>query len=261
MKSEEKKETYIEIQTDYGVIDIKLYDETPLHRDNFIKLIEEGFYQNQRLHRIIKDFMIQGGEPFSSRTAILYDNADTTDYDYTIEPEIIYPQYFHKRGVLAAARMGDNVNPKKESSATQFYIVTGTVFTDAELNMMEKQRFERLKQNILADLNNDNKDLVKEYYRNGEKEKLTELRASFISQADSIAINRKSEIQFSPQQREIYKTEGGSPHLDGEYTVFGEVISGQQVIDCIQDVKTNMSDRPEKEVRIKICFKNKSEKN
>lgn len=250
----EDKNVQVVINTDFGDVEIRLYNSTPLHRDNFIKLVEGGFYDDQIFHRVIKDFMIQGGDPESTKHT---KDAYPDDLEYSLPAEIDYPRFYHKRGVLAAARLGDNVSPHKESSSTQFYIVTGTVFSDAELNLMEKHRFEKLKKDIFTELNSTCKNTIKELYRSGEKEKLTELRNSLIIEAENLALARRQEAMFTDEQREVYKTTGGTPHLDGEYTVFGEVVKGMEVIDKIQQVKTNEGDRPLTDVKFNVYFLNK----
>lgn len=251
----ENKNVSVIINTSFGEIEIKLYDETTLHRNNFLKLIEDDFYEDQIFHRVIKDFMIQGGDPLAVTQS---KDAYSENLEYTIPPEIISQKYFHKRGALAAARLGDSINPNKESSSTQFYIVTGTTFSDDNLNLMEKHRFEKLKKNIFDELNNKNKNKIKELYRSGEKEKLAELRSSMIVEAENIAEGRKTEVLFTQEQRNIYKTEGGSPHLDGDYTVFGEVVRGMEVIDRIQQVKTDEADKPIHNIEFAIYLLNKN---
>ncbi len=191
-----KKEVFIEITTDFGVIKIKLYNETPLHRDNFIKLAEQGFYDGTLFHRVIKDFMIQGGDP-DSKTAQPGQQLGVGGPGYTIPAEIVQGK-IHKKGALAAARMGDNVNPAKESSGSQFYIVQGKVFTQDELNMFEQ--------------------------RMGKT--------------------------FTPEQKATYTTIGGTPHLDGDYTVFGEVVQGLEVIDLIAATPTGPGNRPKTDVKM-----------
>lgn len=190
--------TRVKISTDYGDIVVALYNATPKHRDNFIKLATEGYYNGTLFHRIIKDFMIQGGDP-DSKTAQPGQMLGNGGPGYTIPAEI-RPNLFHKKGALAAARMGDDVNPNKESSGSQFYIVQGRVFPDEFLNSMEQQ------------------------------------------------MNRK----FPENQRKIYKTVGGTPHLDGGYTVFGEVVSGLDVLDKIAAVKTGPADRPVEDVKMTV---------
>jgi peptidyl-prolyl cis-trans isomerase B (cyclophilin B) len=186
------KEPVYRIETNLGTIKVKLYEKTPLHRANFEKLVEEGVYDSLAFHRIIQGFMIQGGDVATGKNP-----ADTSKYDYMVPAEFV-PEYFHKKGALAAARMGDDVNPEKASSSTQFYIVQGHKFTDEELFQIE-DRFGHT---------------------------------------------------FPDFQRGMYKMLGGAPHLDGNYTVFGEVTEGLDVVDKIAAVPTDMYDRPRADVRI-----------
>ncbi|GAB6011196.1 peptidylprolyl isomerase [Viscerimonas tarda] len=247
----EKEEKKVVIQTDFGDIVAKLYNKTPLHRDNFIKLVKEDFYRDLLFHRVIKDFMIQGGD-YASGTSVLREDDLANAPDYTVPAEFVYPEYYHKRGALAAARLGDNVNPEKASSASQFYIVTGAVFSEAELALLEKQRFEKLKQAILGELQAQHKDTIKELYRGGEKEKLTQFRNNLIAQSIAEAGNRKDETAFSPTQKSDYASIGGAPHLDGEYSVFGEIIEGMDVVDKIQNIRVNQHDKPLTDVKMRI---------
>ena len=187
----------VKMVTTEGDIVLLLYDETPLHRDNFVKLVKEGIYDEVLFHRVIKNFMIQGGDP-KSRDAKPGQPLGDGTLGYTVPAEI-RGELFHKRGALCAARMGDDVNPRRESSASQFYIVQGNVWDNATLDKME-MRF-------------------------GKK--------------------------FGPEQRKAYTTVGGTPHLDGEYTVFGEVVKGMEVVDKIASVECDRMDRPINDVRIK----------
>lgn len=191
-------ETLVLIETDMGKIKVKLFNDTPLHRDNFIKNIEEKRYDGLLFHRVIKQFMIQGGD-VTSKDAPMDKHLGDGDLGYTVPAEFVYPKYFHKRGMLCAARTPDDENPEKASSATQFYFVTGKFFTSMELDKMEKEKG----------------------------------------------------ITLTPEQREAYMLEGGTPHLDGNYTVFGEVISGQKAIDKIQFIETDENDRPTKNIKIR----------
>ncbi|MCQ2308438.1 MAG: peptidylprolyl isomerase [Bacteroidales bacterium] len=187
MTAQAQKETKVLIKTNYGDITVKLYDDTPLHRDNFIKLVNEGWFTGSPFHRVIKDFMIQGGQ-----------NADgRVDPGYTIPAEI-KSNHYHFKGALAAARMGDQVNPKKNSSGSQFYIVQGNVFTTQQL------------------------EKVRDYYGK----------------------------TFTKAMVDVYTTKGGTPHLDGDYTVFGEVVEGLEVVDKIAAVKTGYMDVPVEPVKI-----------
>ncbi|MBP8903561.1 MAG: peptidylprolyl isomerase [Paludibacteraceae bacterium] len=203
------KESKVQIETTQGVIVVKLYNETPLHRDNFVKLVKERFYDGVLFHRVIADFMIQGGDP-DSKTAKPNASLGNGDVGYTIPAEFKTPAIYHKKGALAAAREGDGVNPQKASSGCQFYIVEGKTFTDAELSTMEAGKIARYGINSLND----------------------------------------STFRFSAEARAVYRTRGGTPHLDGNYTVFGEVTEGIDVVEKISKVKTNASDRPVEDVRV-----------
>jgi peptidyl-prolyl cis-trans isomerase B (cyclophilin B) len=185
------------IETNHGKMVVNLYDETPLHCENFIKLVNEGFYNGQLFHRVINNFMIQTGDPDTknAKAGVMYGSGGPS---YTIPAEFI-PEYYHKKGALAAARQGDRTNPQKESSGSQFYIVHGKKYSDAELDAFEQ---------------------------------------------------RGLHIPFTTEQREIYKTSGGAPHLDYSYTVFGEVIEGFDIVDIIASQQTDSHDRPTEDVKI-----------
>lgn len=191
--------TYVLIATDYGDMVVKLYNETPLHRDNFTKLVKEGFYDSLLFHRVIKNFMIQGGDPDSrhAKEGVLLGNGGL---NYTVPAEFKSGLY-HKKGALAAARMGDNVNPQKASSSTQFYIVQGEPWSADRLQMLEQRG-----------------------------------------------------MSFTPEQKSTYASLGGTPFLDGEYTVFGEVVEGLDVIDKIAAVPTDRNDRPIDNVKMKMTI-------
>jgi len=242
-------ETQVVMHTSMGDIQLKLYNETPKHRDNFIQLVKDGTYNGLLFHRVIKDFMIQGGD-VTSKDAPMNKSLGAGDLGYTVQAEFNYPKYFHKKGALCAARTGDEVNPERASSASQFYIVTGKKYSDAELNQMEKQLENRLKQSIFARLQAENKPKIMEYYRSGNKEELAILRDTLIGKTELEAEKRKDEAKLPKEIREIYKTEGGVPFLDNQYTVYGEVVKGIEVVDAIQQVKTNRQDRPTENVVI-----------
>lgn len=237
------KETLVVMKTSLGTIKLKLYNETPQHRDNFIKLVKEGQYNGLLFHRVIKDFMVQGGD-VTSKDAPMSKQLGAGDLGYTVPAEFVYPKYFHKKGALSAARTGDEVNPEKESSASQFYIVTGKVYKDAELAQMEKQKEGRLKQSIFARLQKENSATIKAAYQSGDKAELAIIRDTLVGKTEMEAEKRKDETKLTPEQREAYKTIGGVPFLDNEYTVYGEVTEGLDVVDAIQNVKTNRQDRP-----------------
>lgn len=242
-------ETQVVMHTSMGDIQLKLYNETPKHRDNFIQLVKDGTYNGLLFHRVIKDFMIQGGD-VTSKDAPMNKSLGAGDLGYTVPAEFNYPKYFHKKGALCAARTGDEVNPERASSASQFYIVTGKKYSDAELNQMEKQLENRLKQSIFARLQAENKPKIMEYYRSGNKEELAILSDTLIGKTELEAEKRKDEAKLPKEIREIYKTEGGVPFLDNQYTVYGEVVKGIEVVDAIQQVKTNRQDRPTENVVI-----------
>ena len=242
-------ETQVLMHTSMGDIQLKLYNETPKHRDNFIQLVKDGTYNGLLFHRVIKDFMIQGGD-VTSKDAPMNKSVGAGDLGYTVPAEFNYPKYFHKKGALCAARTGDEVNPERASSASQFYIVTGKKYSEAELNQMEKQLENRLKQSIFARLQAENKPKIMEYYRSGNKEELAILRDTLIGKTELEAEKRKDETKLPKELREIYKTEGGVPFLDNQYTVYGEVVKGIEVVEAIQNVKTNKQDRPTENVVI-----------
>ena len=199
-----KKQTRVLISTSYGDIKIVLYNETPRHRDNFLKLVKEGFYDSTLFHRVIKDFMIQGGDPNSKHASSGTPLGDGGT-GYTIPPEF-NPDLIHKKGALAAARMGDGINPNKESSGCQFYIVQGKKFTREEIDKLLKAK-------------------------NGR---------------------RDTPVSYTNKQYKIYETLGGTPHLDMDYTIFGEVIEGMDVIDKIAAVETDRKDRPKEDIVLTI---------
>lgn len=242
-------ETQVLMHTSMGDIQLKLYNETPKHRDNFIQLVKDGTYNGLLFRRVIKDFMIQGGD-VTSKDAPMNKSLGAGDLGYTVPAEFNYPKYFHKKGALCAARTGDEVNPERASSASQFYIVTGKKYSEAELNQMEKQLENRLKQSIFARLQAENKPKIMEYYRSGNKEELAILRDTLIGKTELEAEKRKDETKLPKELREIYKTEGGVPFLDNQYTVYGEVVKGIEVVEAIQNVKTNKQDRPTENVVI-----------
>ena len=236
-------ETQVRMQTNLGTITLKLYNETPLHRDNFIKLVKDGQYEGLLFHRVINEFMIQGGD-VTSKNAPLNKQLGAGDLGYTVPAEFVYPRYFHKRGALCAARTGDDSNPEKASSASQFYIVTGKVYSEGEIKQLEKQKESRLKQAIFNRLQNENKTTIMQYYKSGDRDSLAIMRDTLIGKTEIETEKRKEETKLTAQQREAYTTVGGVPFLDNEYTVYGEVTEGIEIVDKIQKVKTNSSDRP-----------------
>lgn len=242
------EETKLKIETTAGDIVVKLYNETPQHRDNFIKLAENGTYEGTLFHRVIKDFMIQAGDP-DSKNASKGQMLGAGDVGYTIPAEFVYPKYFHKKGALSAARQGDNVNPQKASSGCQFYIVTGKVYSDSALLSMEQQMNQIRFNNLFNTLASKHAKDIYKMRKAGDQEGLMNLQDTLIAQVEK-QLAGQPEFRFTPEQVKAYTTVGGTPHLDGEYTVFGEVLEGMDVVDKIQRVKTDRNDRPEEDVKI-----------
>jgi len=200
------KNQYVRIKTEFGECIIKLYNETPLHRDNFLKLVKSGYYNGVLFHRVINNFMIQGGDPDSKNAkpdSLLGEGGPK----YTIPAEF-NDSLFHKKGVLGAAREGDGVNPAKASSGSQFYLVQGKVFTDQQLDNLEEKRLK---------------------------------------------------FKIPEWQRQVYKTIGGTPHLDRNYTVYGEIVMGLDMVDKIAGLPTNKNDRPKQDVKMEVTVLKKRE--
>ena len=246
-KNKDNKMTRVELQTSMGNIVVALYNETPQHRDNFIKLVNEGYYDGVLFHRVIKDFMIQTGDG-NSKTAGPETSLGDGDPGYTIEAEFVYPKYFHKRGALAAARTGDQVNPERRSSGSQFYIVTGKVYSSDDLQMMAKRMGDMKKQDIFRQLIMENNDRIKELQQAGDNAGLQQLQNDLIKRTEEEAA--KTPFALTDEQLDAYTSIGGTPHLDGQYTVFGEVIEGMDVVDKIQNSPTGRMDRPTNDIRI-----------
>ena len=244
---ENEKRTLVKLETTMGNITVALYNETPKHRDNFIKLVKEGVYDSTLLHRVIKQFMIQAGDPDSknaSDTAML----GSGDVGYTIPAEF-NPKFFHKKGVLAAARQGDDVNPEKASSGCQFYIVTGRKFTEPQLLGMENKINEQREEALFDSLARQHMKEIYKMRKAGDNAGLLELQDTLEAQARVLA-DKEEKFRFTPEQIKAYSTIGGAPHLDGSYTVFGEVTEGMEVVDNIEIAKTNRADRPIENIRI-----------
>lgn len=239
--------TLVKIETTMGDITVKLYDETPKHKENFIKLVKEGVYDSTLFHRVIKNFMIQAGDP-TSKTASATDTLGSGDVGYTIPAEF-NPKFFHKRGVLAAARQGDDVNPNKESSGCQFYIVTGRKFSEAQMINMENQMNEARLDTVFQTLARKHMKEIYKMRKANDMEGLMELQDSLENQARK-EVAKEPALKFTPEQIRAYTTVGGAPHLDGSYTVFGEVVDGMNVVAEIETAKTNRQDRPTQDIRI-----------
>lgn len=235
----------VKIQTSLGDIVMKLYDETPQHRDNFLKLAKEGFYDGTIFHRVIHNFMIQGGDP-ESRNATPEAQYGTGGPGYTVEAEIL-PSLYHKRGALAAARTGDEINPERRSSGSQFYIVWGDVYSEGQLAGVSKQMEMMAQQSNFSRLAAQNKSRIMELRRNRDQAGLLALQDELVAQAKAEA---KQQGGLNEEQRKLYTTVGGTPHLDGQYTVFGEVIEGLDIVEKIQSTATRRGDRPLEDIVI-----------
>ena len=232
----------VKIHTTQGDILVGLYDETPLHRDNFLRLAAEGYYDGTLFHRVIRDFMIQGGDP-ESKGASANQSLGTGGPGYTIPAEILAPKFFHKRGVLSAARQADQVNPKRESSGSQFYIVWGKVYKPQELKQMEKQMAMQQEQQVFNMLVQEHRTEVMNLRRNRDQAGLLDLQNRLVAMTKEKCAQMGLPT-FTEEQVTAYTTQGGTPFLDAQYTVFGEVLEGLDVVEKIQQAETSSADRP-----------------
>ena len=247
---QKKQDTIIKMDTSLGEIRILLYDETILHKENILKLVREGYYDGMLFHRVIKDFMIQTGDP-DSRTATPGQALGEGDIGYTLKAEII-DKYFHKRGVLAAARQGNDKNPERNSSGSHFYLVQGKKFSEDQLtafvDKINQIRYASIMNNLEASRMNE--IMV---YRNAKDTASVAALERIYSELETKGRQEYDKIKMilTPEKKEAYTTIGGAPHLDGEYTVFGEVIEGMEVVDKICLVPVDENDRPTENVVIK----------
>ncbi|MBN1819558.1 MAG: peptidylprolyl isomerase [Prolixibacteraceae bacterium] len=249
------QERLVLVSTNLGDMKFRLYDDTPKHRDAFIQLANEGYYDGTLFYRVIKDFLIQGGSK-SSKNAPTGKRIGYGDPDKTVDDEII-PDYFHKKGALCAPRQPDEVNPFKQSDISQFYIVKGEVYTEGQLDTLELAVNRPIRNRIVKKIYTDDiKDQLKILR---EEKKVDEFREI----ADQVKADIETEynldpnvLEFSEEQRKVYTTIGGYPDLDGKYTIFGECISGFDVIDKISALKTDENHRPFTDVKIKVTVLN-----
>ena len=232
-------------KTTEGDILIKLYNDTPAHRDNFLKLVKEGYYDGLLFHRVIDQFMVQTGDPNSKNPDITIPLGAGSP-DYTLPAEIHYPTHFHKYGALAAARTGDQMNPERRSSGSQFYIVTGKPYQPATLKSFERRMNDDAKQNYFGNLVRERMNDIRQLQAAGDTAALESLQQELIAKTEA----NVPELRMPDEVVEAYSTVGGTPHLDGAYTVFGEVISGMDTVEKIQKAKTDGSDRPLEDIRI-----------
>ena len=244
--AQNSKNCKVKIQTMLGDIVVRLYDETPIHRDNFIRLVKEGYYDGTLFHRVIKDFMIQGGDP-DSKGAPAGKMLGVGGPDYPLEAEI-EDGLFHKRGALAAARQGDEVNPERRSSGSQFYIVWGQVYNEGQLRQFSKQLRMQQVQAAFNALAASHRDEIMQMRRDRDRAGLQALQDQLAAEAES----KVGKSGLTEEQMKIYSTLGGTPHLDGQYTVFGEVESGLDVVEMIQGTATGRADRPIDDLEMRI---------
>lgn len=235
----------VELKTSLGDIYVELYNDTPLHKDNFLKLVEDGFYDGVLFHRVIDNFMVQTGDP-SSKDAGAGARLGAGDPGYTIEAEIDYPRHYHKYGALAAARTGDNVNPEKRSSGSQFYIVTGNKYSERQIEGMADKKYNQDLQSYFQNLAYQYRDSIQALQKAGDHEGLEALRQELIKETES----HVKQTSLPENIKKDYVEKGGTPHLDGAYTVFGEVLKGMDVVEKIQKAETDASDRPKEDIRI-----------
>jgi len=231
------------IKTTLGDIKIRLYDETPLHRDNFLNLVKTGMYDGVSFHRVIKEFMIQTGDP---KTRVDPKTPMPEELNTLTIPAEINRNFYHKKGALAAARQGNEVNPQMRSSGTQFYIVQGTKYTDDELNQAEQRINASIKQAVFTGMIRQIADSIR---NSGQP-----INEGLVQELASVKmfgfLSTYSDFKMSEEQRNVYKTSGGTPRLDSSYTVFGEVVEGLDVVDRIAVVPTDATDKPITDIRI-----------
>jgi cyclophilin family peptidyl-prolyl cis-trans isomerase len=247
------KGSIVQIETSMGNIKILLYDETPLHRDNFLKLVKENYYDSLLFHRVIKGFMVQGGDP-DSKGAPAKKALGSGGPGYQIPAEIVYPQLFHKRGALSAARMGDQMNPEKKSSGSQFYIVWGESITEDELNSMDQKNSQNAMTRYFQSLAAPLMDSIRKMQDANDNAGLQQLQAELAKKTEEEFKKNPNKGLFTAEQRKIYSTVGGTPFLDGEYTVFGEVIEGLEIVKKIQLATTDSNDRPKTDIWMKMSI-------
>lgn len=245
LKMENTDGVLVELKTTMGEIVIKLYNDTPLHRDNFLKLVKDGYYDGVLFHRVINEFMIQTGDP-DSKNAQPGQALGSGGPEYTIEAEIDYPKHYNKYGALAAARTGDQFNPDRRSSGSQFYIVTGRKYSDQQFDVMQMRQHDERLQSTFQRLAAQHRDEIVALQQAGDEVKLEELRQQLIKETEASV----GDQVLSENIKKDYTTIGGAPHLDGAYTVFGEVVKGMDIVEKIQKVETDGRDRPLEDIKI-----------
>lgn len=240
-----KDDVKVLIKTTEGDIEILLYGDTPKHQENFVKLVKEGYYNGTLFHRVINEFMVQAGDP-DSKDAPAGKSLGQGGPGYQIDAEFVYPKHFHKRGALAAARTADQINPERKSSGSQFYIVTGKTYSEAELGQLEAQMKQGAMQGVFYKLAAERQAQIQQMQQAGDREGLMKLQDELIA----IAEQQTPDVKLTDEQREAYSTVGGTPFLDNQYTVFGEVIKGMDVVEKIEKAETDRGDRPTTDIKI-----------
>lgn len=235
------------LHTSLGDITLLLYGDTPRHRDNFIKRVETGDYDGVLFHRVISDFMIQTGDP-QSKNAPKGKMLGAGDAGTEIEAEFLFPKHYHHRGAIAAARQGDAVNPEKKSSGSQFYIVTGKKFSPAQLDQMEHRAIMQHKQDVFNRLASEHRDSIMSLRRNRDAAGLQALQEQLAQETERLTA--ADTTYYTPEIREAYINQGGTPHLDGSYTVYGRVLEGMDIVDKIEKAETDANDRPLEDIKI-----------
>ena len=254
--TENRTEEVAVISTKYGEMIVRLYDATPEHKANFLKLAKEGFYDSTTFHRIIEGFMVQGGDPNSKDDNLRNDGQGGPGY--TLPAEIVRG-YIHKKGALAAARMGNDTNPDMRSSGSQFYIVHGRQRTERDVNQLLAQANNNIEQGLISTYvgspeNTEVKQRIDQAIMDGN----TGIVSEIITEIKPLATKYFEPLVYTPKQREVYMTQGGVPYLDGSYTVFGEVIQGLAVVDSIVQAKKNYADRPVEDIPMIVRVQTKT---
>ena len=254
--TENRTEEVAVISTKYGEMIVRLYDATPEHKANFLKLAKEGFYDSTTFHRIIEGFMVQGGDPNSKDDNLRNDGQGGPGY--TLPAEIVRG-YIHKKGALAAARMGNDTNPDMRSSGSQFYIVHGRQRTERDVDQLLAQANNNIEQGLISTYvgspeNTEVKQRIDQAIMNGN----TGIVSEIITEIKPLATKDFEPLVYTPQQREVYMTQGGVPYLDGSYTIFGEVIQGLAVVDSIVQAKKNYADRPVEDIPMIVRVQTKT---
>ena len=254
--TENRTEEVAVISTKYGEMIVRLYDATPEHKANFLKLAKEGFYDSTTFHRIIEGFMVQGGDPNSKDDNLRNDGQGGPGY--TLPAEIVRG-YIHKKGALAAARMGNDTNPDMRSSGSQFYIVHGRQRTERDVDQLLAQANNNIEQGLISMYvgspeNTEVKQRIDQAIMDGN----TGIVSEIITEIKPLATKDFEPLVYTPQQRELYMTQGGVPYLDGSYTVFGEVIQGLAVVDSIVQAKKNYADRPVEDIPMIVRVQTKT---